>query len=107
MSNGNSVSGVGVLVTKAIVDKAIKAGYFTQAEWDEEDARDICIDRIGVKWQEAGIRLYSTRFYLQVPGNTLGEIINNSNGFLKKVRHLGINISKEDLIIIDDEYIYD
>lgn len=104
--DSQGISGVGILLTKEMIEKAIEKGLFTEEEWADEDNRDECVSRTGVPYVSAGIEDYKLRYYLLVRGDTLGEILNNSNSFLKQVRWLGVNISKEDLLIIDDEYIW-
>ncbi len=104
MSNWHTVCGVGIKLTDKMIDVAIKRGIFPECMWDDDE--EWCLGQLGVRAQQAGSNEYGFCWYLFVDGDTLGEVNRNANDFLKKIRCLGVDISKEDLLIVDETFIW-
>jgi len=99
------VGGVGIQLTKEMVERLISNGKFSEDDW--EDDPDGCIDELGMSYQTAG-NSYSdeTYHYLLVEGSTLMEINENVDDFVSELSKNGITISKEEIHVIRDLHVW-
>jgi len=100
----DGVGGIGIEITKDVLEKFISFGLFTEEQWDE-DYYD-CLEKIGLLYNTAG-NFYSgdmedLTHYLFVRGNNLQEILDNEPEFISALEKFGITISRKDLIVISD-----
>lgn len=103
----DGVGGIGVEVTKDMIEKLIEKEVFTEEEWSDDSYS--CLERIGLPYAKAGDSAYGgeARFYLLVNGSNLKEILSHEFYFIKRLEKLlGIFLSSEDLIVIEDILVY-
>ena len=96
------ICGVGVEINFKIIHQLIANDHFTEEEW--EDEADDCLSRLGIPYSKAGTT-YSggkTTMYSKVPGKTLQAVWDNAPAFIKKFADLGVELTLDDLIIIED-----
>jgi hypothetical protein len=108
-----SIGGIGIEITDDMKDK-LSEDYYLKNEIDEDDDdyEEIwfteILDDSGLEYSEAGSEGYGGegRYYLLVDGNTLLEVQNNTDEFIKNLKNIGIIITIEDLQVISDLHIY-
>lgn len=101
----SSVGGIGIEVTKGMIEKFITAGLFTQENWDDDPGYPLRELKFPVK--TAGSGNYTGEenvYYILVPGENLSEIIANEGMFRKKLAKFKIQLKQEDLLVISDLY---
>lgn len=100
-----AIGGIGIEVDDKILALFIENEAFSEKDWDEYGSE--CLEEIGVEYAEAG-SCYSgvTTNYIFVKGNTLGEIQENSAGFIEIVNRFGGGITENDLVLISALYVY-
>jgi len=92
-------SGVGLLLTDALVQELIANNHFTKKEW--EDNPDLCLYELPF---ENKFESFSKKengnfvYYFIIPGANLAEINNNVIEFMSEFRHLGIRINYMDIV---------
>ncbi len=102
----NVVGGVGIKITEDIIDTLIDNGAFSEEDWEEYGNE--CVDEFfDYECKTAGNACFGeTTQYLLIEGDTLADVNSNSANFIKKLNKKGLKITKEDLIIISEHYIY-
>lgn len=96
----NPVTGLGIAITEEIVEKLLFCGIFTEDEWNNADE---CLDKIGILYAQAGNALIGDeRFYWIIPGTKLNDIIINTSKFIEDLNKIGIIITTDDVILIED-----
>ncbi len=100
------VGGIGIKITKGIVQKFIDNGHFTQEEWNGDF--DECLYKIDLEYKRSGNFYCGERgpIYVFVPGNNLKEINENAEQFIENFKKFGVEISIEDLKVVSDYLIY-
>lgn len=96
------VGGVGILLTEDMEEILIK-----QVNDGEYDDIDSVLDELEFSYDMYGNSLSDNPSYcLLVNGTTLIDINKNAPDFIKKLNDLGINISLEDLKVIEELHIW-
>ena len=107
------IGGIGIKITDDMKD-IISLKYYSinNIDEDDDDYEEIyfseILDDYGLEYSEAGSEGYGGegRYYLLVEGNTLLEVQNNTDDFIKSLKDVGIKITVEDLQVISDLHIY-
>lgn len=97
------VGGVGIKVTDKIKNKLRVAN-----NGDGDDITEI-LDSLELPYAQAGDGNYSGNdndFYLKVEGETLVEINSNAPAFIEKLKGYNVDISLNDLIMIEDLHVW-
>jgi hypothetical protein len=97
------VGGIGIEVTGKIKAK-LKA-----AATDSYECMGELLDDLGIPYKEAGDGNYSGKensFYLIVEGETLTEINNNAEKFIKNMSEFGIKVKSDDLVVIEELHVW-
>jgi len=109
----SSVGGIGIEIDDEIKNM-ITDRYCTENgieedsdEYDELYFSEI-LDELEIDYSEGGSGCYGgdSSYYLLVDGNTLLEVQNNTDEFIKNLKNIGIEITVEDLQVISDLHIY-
>jgi len=102
----DGVGGIGVEITSEMVAQLIENGKFSEDDWDD-DAYS-CLDELGIEYQKAGAGDYGgqDRWYWMTPGKTLAEINQNAPDFITRLQSIGINISVDELRVIEDLHVH-
>tara|TARA_R110000744_G_scaffold281118_2_gene393060 strand:- start:154 stop:498 length:345 start_codon:yes stop_codon:yes gene_type:complete len=109
----SGIGGIGIELTDDMKEM-ISDKYYSvnNIDEDDDDYENIyfseILDDSGLEYSEAGSEGYGGegRYYLLVDGNTLLEVQNNTDEFIKNLKNVGIEITIEDLQVISDLHIY-
>lgn len=96
------VGGIGIKITDEMIKNLIETGAMTEEDW--EDANKDVLPSDLFFWSEVAGNSYTDeyRYYLLVPANTYLDVKNNINMFISKLAEYNINITEEDLMVIND-----
>jgi hypothetical protein len=101
----SGVGGIGIKLTDEMVSLAVRNGLFTDEEWEEDPLG--CMEEFGIEYDSAGNDFCDdSTYYLLVEGKTLNDINSNSTKFIDSLKIAGIEISKNELLVISDIHIY-
>jgi len=100
------IGGVGLKITQKEIDAFIKAGIFTDEEWDQDENE--CIEKVGMLFSMSGDLFSGTNinFYLLVPGDTLPEVNGNVPKFIQDLADKGVIITENDIVVMSDILIF-
>ncbi len=105
----DGIGGVGIEFTKQMAQKAIDDCIFTEKEYDD-DART-CLLKLTKSIKNSTYSVAGScysgvfRYYFMVEGKTLGEITKNSIDFCQDLKQLGVDVTVDQLNIIEDLYV--
>ena len=97
----DGVGGCGILITDEIIQKLISTGKITQDDW--EDNKTEVLDKLSILYQLAGSSFSGLlHYYWIIQGSKLLDIISNVSEFIKQLSKIGIIITLDDIIVIED-----
>ena len=105
----NGVGGIGIEFTDEHKEIVLSNGSIDHHNYELHDGfptPDI-LEELDLEYQCGGDAYGGeTVYYLFVPGKNLKEINENSKSFIERLGSIGINITEEDLIVIEDMFVY-